>query len=68
MKVLLDIEENKAQQLLKALQELPYVKTKQLTNENAEFVSDMKEAVDELKSILKGEIQARNAEDFLNEL
>ncbi len=68
MKVLLDIQDNKANKLLKALEALPYVKTKQLTGEKAELFSDMKEAVEELKLVLEGKKEAQNAEEFLNEL
>lgn len=45
MKVLLDIQDNKASMLLKALKALPYVKTKQLTGEKAELLSELNEAV-----------------------
>ena len=68
MKVLLDIQDNKANKLLKALEALPYVTTKQLTGEKAELFSDMKEAVEELKLVLEGKKEAQNAEEFLNEL
>lgn len=68
MKVLLDIQDNKALPLLEALKSLPYVKMKQITGEKADLVSEIKEAVDELKLILSGKKEARDAEDFLNEL
>jgi hypothetical protein len=68
MKVLLDIQDNKAMKLLKALEALPYVKTKQLTGEKAELLSEIKEAVEELKLVLEGKKEARDAEQYLNEL
>ena len=68
MKVLLDIQDNQANKLLKALEALPYVKAKQLTGEKAELLSEMKEAVEELKLVLEGKKEARSAEEFLNEL
>lgn len=68
MKVLLDIQDNKANKLLKALEALPYVTTKQLTGEKAELLFEMKEAVEELKLVLDGQKEARNADEFLNEL
>ena len=68
MKVLLDIKDNKALHLLEVLKELPYVKTKQLTDAKAQLMSEIREAVEEMKQIREGKKQARDAEDFLNEL
>ncbi len=67
MKVILDIQDNKASQLLKALKTLPYVKMQQITDEKAELITEITEAVEELKLVLTGKKEARNAEDFLNE-
>ncbi len=68
MKVLLDIKEDKALHLLEVLKGLSYVKTKQLTDTKAQLLSDIREAVEEMKQIRAGKKQARDAEDFLNEL
>ena len=68
MKVLLDIKDNKASSLLEVLKGLSYVKTTHLTDTKAILISEIKEAVDEMKLIRTGKKKARNAEDFLNEL
>ncbi len=68
MKVLLDIKDNKALHLLEVLKSLPYVRTKQLTGEKALLLEEIREAAEEMKLIQEGKKQARNAEDFLNEL
>ncbi len=71
MKVLLDIidiKDSKAVHLLEVLKSLPYVKTKELSDEKAQVLSDIREAVEKMKLIRAGKKQARNAEDFLNEL
>ncbi|WP_209329138.1 hypothetical protein [Lunatimonas salinarum] len=68
MKVLLDIKDNKALHLLEVLKGPPYVKTKQLTDAKAQLMSEIREAVEEMKLIRAGKKQARDAEDFLNEL
>lgn len=68
MKVLLDIKDSKALHLLEVLKGLPYVKTKQLTDAKAQLMSEMREAVEEMKQIRAGKKHARDAEDFLNEL
>ena len=68
MKVLLDIQDNKALYLLDVLKGLRFVKTTQLTDGKAEVMSEIREAVEEMKQIRSGKKEARNAEDFLNEL
>lgn len=68
MKVLLDIQDDKASSLMEVLESLPYVETKQLTDTKAELLSDIREAVEEMKLIKADKKQARDVEDFLNEL
>lgn len=68
MKVLLDIKNNKALHLLEVLKSLPYVKTKQLTDEKAQVLSDISEAVEEIKLIRQGKLKGIPAKDLLNEL
>ncbi|MGV8094418.1 MAG: hypothetical protein AB2L24_21385 [Mangrovibacterium sp.] len=46
----------------KDLEELERLRNKKL------FLYELAEAVEEMKQIKEGKIQARNAEDFLNEL
>jgi len=50
------------EQIQKDLGELKRLKNKKL------FMTELAEAVEEMKLIKKGKKQARNAEDFLNEL
>jgi hypothetical protein len=68
MRVLLDIKDNKAQSLLEVLKGLSYVKTKTLSNYQADAIEQMKEAIDELNLVKSGKLKARNAQDLLNEL
>ena len=68
MKILLDIKDDKAAFMMELLKSLPYVKVKQLTEEKAQLMSEIREAVEEMKQIRAGKKQARDAEDFLNEL
>ncbi|MFW5656181.1 MAG: hypothetical protein ACOC0C_01085 [Bacteroidota bacterium] len=49
-------------QIQKDLEELERLRNKKL------FLSELAEAVEEMKQIKEGKTQARNAEDFLNEL
>ncbi|MCF8459318.1 MAG: hypothetical protein K9G46_01210 [Flavobacteriales bacterium] len=68
MKVLLDIKDANALHLMEVLKSLPYVKTQQLTDEKAELLSDIREAVENLKLVRSGKMKARPAKDLLNEL
>jgi len=68
MKVLLDIKDDKALHLLEVLKGLPYVKTKQLTDEKAELMSEVREAVENLKLVREGKMKARPARELLDEL
>ena len=68
MKVLLDIPDNKAASLMEVLKSISYIKTKKLTDSKANLMSEIREAVEEMKLIRAGKKKARNAEDFLNEL
>jgi hypothetical protein len=68
MKVLLEIPDNKAASLMEVLQSISYVKVKQLTDSKALLLKEIKDAVEEMKLIKSGKKDARNAEDFLNEL
>ena len=68
MKILLDIKDSKASSLLDVLNGLSYVKATPLTESKALLMTEIKEAVEELKLIKAGKKTARNAEDFLHEL
>jgi len=68
MKILLEIPDNRAVSLMDVLRSISYVKAKPLTEMKAKLLSEMKDAVDEIKLIKAGKKSARNAEDFLNEL
>lgn len=68
MKVLLDIPDNKAASLMDVLKSISFVKAKQLTDTKAQLMQEIREAVEEMKLIREGKKNARNAEDFLNEL
>lgn len=68
MKILLEIPDERAVSLMDVLKSISYVKAKPLTEAKAKLLSEMKDAVDEIKLIKVGKKTARNAEDFLNEL
>lgn len=68
MKILLEIPDNKATSFMEVIKSISYVKAKPLTDSKAKLMSEIKEAVEEMKLIRAGKKKARNAEDFLNEL
>jgi hypothetical protein len=68
MKVLLDIKDNKTAFFMELLNSFSYVKAKPLSDEKAQLLEDIREAVQEMKLIRSGKKKARNAEDFINEL
>ena len=68
MKVLLDIKDDKAPFIMELLQNFSFVKVKTLTQYKAKVLEDVKEAVEEMKLIKAGKLEARNAEDVFHEL
>ena len=68
MKVLLDIKDSKAQFVMELLQNLSFVKAKPITDEKAQLMSEIREAVENLKLVRQGKLKARPAKELLNEL
>ena len=68
MKVLLDIKDNKAIHLLEVLKSLPYVKTTHLTEEKAQLMGEIRQAVKNLKLVRKGKLKASPVKELLDDL
>ena len=68
MKVLLDIKDNKASSLMEVLRSISYVKATPLTDEKAQLMNEIRQAVEEMKLVRSGKLKARPVEDLLNEL
>ena len=68
MHVLLDIKDSKALHLLEVLKSLPYVKTKTISEEKAQLMEEIKDAVDSLVLIKEGKLKPKSARDLYNEL
>lgn len=68
MKVILEIKDNKAPFVLELLNNLSFVKIKPISEEKAELMTDLREAVEELKLIRKGELRGISAKELLHEL
>lgn len=68
MHVLLDIKDSKALHLLEVLRSLPYVKTKTISEEKAQLMEEIKDAVDSLLLIKEGKLKTKSARDLYDEL
>ena len=68
MKILLYIPDNKASSLMEVLNSLYSVNATVITNEKALLLTEIKDAVEEMKLIRTGKKKARNAEVFLKTL
>jgi hypothetical protein len=68
MKLILDIKDNKALHLMEILKSLPYVSTKAISDEKALLIEEIKGAVENIKLVRQGKLEARPARDLLNEL
>ena len=68
MKVLLDIKDEKAAFVMELLHNFPFVKAKPLTDNKAEFINDLRDAVEEVKLIKSGQMKGRPAKELLGAL
>lgn len=68
MKVLLDIKDSKAPYLMEILKNLSFVKTRTLTSPKAQFLEELREAIDEVNLIKAGKLKGRPARKLIDEL
>ena len=68
MKFVLEVKDDKTAILMDLLNDLPYVKITPITPYKAKVLEDLKEAVVEMNLVLSGKLEARDADDLLNEL
>ncbi|QMU66248.1 MAG: hypothetical protein GKR88_19530 [Flavobacteriaceae bacterium] len=69
MKILLEIQDSKASFFMEVLKNFSFVKkATQISNAKANVMQDIKDAVEELKLVREGKLEARNAEDLIHEL
>ena len=61
----MNLHEFQAKEVLKNFK---YVKTKQLTDANSLFLTELKESVEEVNLYKEGKLKGRPAEELLNEL
>jgi len=68
MKILLDIQDNKAAFIMELLKNFSFVKAKPITNEKALLMEEIKEAVENVELAKQGKIKAKPLNELLNEL
>lgn len=68
MRVLLDIKDEKAEFVMELLRNFKFVKTKTLTESEAEFYEGLKEAVEEVNQIKSGKKKSQPLSEFLRDL
>ena len=68
MKLILDIKDDKAPFFLEVLKNFKFVKAEQLSAHKTEVFNSLQQAVTEMNQVTAGELEARDAEEFLNEL
>ncbi|MCL7988566.1 hypothetical protein M8998_11520 [Sphingobacterium sp. lm-10] len=68
MKVIIDVKDSKAAFVMELLSNLSFVKARPLSDEDIILVDEIKEAVEDLKLIRKGKLEASPARDLIDEL
>lgn len=68
MKVLLDIKDSKVSFVMELLQNLPFVKTKPISEYKGKILQDLQESVEELNLIKSGKLKGIPAKELLDEL
>ncbi len=68
MKLLIEINDNKAAFILELLKNFSFVKVKPITSEKALLIEELKEAVENVHLVKQGKLKARPLNELLNEL
>jgi len=68
MKILVDIRDSKAAFVMELLSSLSFVKVQSITDEKAQLIEEIKEAVGNVKLAKQGKLKAKPLNELLNEL
>ena len=68
MKVLVDVNDNKGDFILELLNSFSFAKAKPISPKKAQLLEEIKEAVENLNLVKKGNIKARPARALLDEI
>ena len=65
MKVILDVNENKADFVMELLNSLPFIKVVTVNKKKEKFLKDLEESVDEVNLAIQGKVKLKSAEEIL---
>jgi hypothetical protein len=68
MKVLLEIKDHKAPFVMELLKSFSFVKARPLTEDKAQLIGEIKDAVENLQLVRSGKLKARPAKELLDEI
>jgi hypothetical protein len=68
MNILLEVPEHKVDFVMELLENLSFVKVKPVSPNKARLIGEIKEAVENMKLVDKGELKAQPLAELLNEL
>ncbi|HRN41959.1 MAG: hypothetical protein KF732_11410 [Flavobacteriales bacterium] len=69
MKIILDIKDNKVAFFLEMLKNFTFIKqVTPISNSKANFINEIKDALNELELVKEGKLDAKSADDLINEL
>jgi hypothetical protein len=68
MKLIVEVADKRADFVKELLDSLPFVKTKTITPQKAQFLEELKKSVGEVSLAKKGKLKLQSAREFLNEL
>jgi len=68
MKVILDIKDHKAAFVMELLKNFSFIKAKTISPVKAQYMEELKEAIDNVNLIKQGKIEPKPAKDLLDEL
>ena len=68
MKILLEVKDDKAPFIMELLNNFRFVKAKPLNDDKAQLISEIKEAVENLKLVKEGKLKPKSARALLDEL
>ena len=68
MKILLEVKDDKAPFIMELLNNFRFVKAKPLNDDKAQLISEIKEAVENLRLVKEGKLKPKSARALLDEL
>ena len=68
MKLLVDVKDSKVDFVVELLNSLPFTKTKKLSADKAQLLSELNEAIENVNLVKQGKLKAKPLKQLLDEL